>query len=195
MVGTSTALWDNIVYDVWTTASRDEIDEVALEIFREWILFAEGKETIGGKFLMHPTGKYASALRLDISPNHVAIIADASIAPEALFLEKGHGPIDLKETVKGIRHIHMHRGGGIVERAEFQPQPSIPRPGPRGLTYKTPSLYAKRRAQYGMREGSEFATLSPDSAPGSWVIPAMPAYLTAKTLADKAREMLAGRAV
>lgn len=186
------AAQDTAVYDVWTDASREQIDAVAMEIFREWILFAEGKQAIGGHFLMHPTGRYASSLSLDITPSHVSIMADASIAPEALFLELGHGAVDLKQTVhQGLRYIHMHRGGGVVERAAEQPQPSLPRPGPPGLTYNTPSLYATRRARYGVVEGSEFATLSSNSPPGSWIIPPMPAYRTAQILSEKAKAMLA----
>lgn len=182
-----------IVYDVWTDADRDEIEAVALDIFREWVAWAEGKIRIGGKFLLHPTGRYASALRLDIDRNHVAIIADESVAPEAYFLEIPRGPVDLKEYAPPLpRHIRMHRGGGVVARAADQPQPKLPRAGLSPAQYRTPKLIARRRAQYGKINGSEWATLTRDQPEDSWIIPAMPAYQPGHWLAEEARKRLGG---
>lgn len=180
------------VYDVYTDADRDEIEAVALEIFKEWVAFAEGRDTLGGKYLLHPTGLYASSLRLEIDRQHVAIIADESIAPEALFLEVGHGSIDLKKYASPTpQHIHMQRGGGVVARVSQQRQPRFPRASPPGrLSPKNPSLYATRRSQFGMLHGSEWATLSKNSPPGSWIIPPMPAYQPGKWLADAAKKRL-----
>lgn len=181
------------VYDVWTDASREDIEAVALEIFKDWLAFAEGKAAIGGRLLMHPTGRYASSLRMDMDDHHVAIIADEEVAPEAAFLEVGHGSYDLKQQLHGAeyKHIKMRRGGGEYARVVPNAVAAAPRTGPRFMRGFGPALYASRRARYGTgMTGKKWATMSENSDPDSWILPPMPAYQPGWLLAERARERL-----
>lgn len=166
------------VYDVYTNADPGEISEVSLAIYLEWLEFAEGLGRIGGKRLVHPTGKYAKSLSMSKEGlNHTAIIADEKVAPEALWLEVGHGPVDLKESLTQGRAYPIHRGGGLSWH-----------PGSAGH-YQHPALdmTASAKGQYLVAYARVGNT--------GWVIPAMEAYEPGFELAKKAAEALGGRVV
>ena len=98
-----------LVYDVWTDMDPDTLSAAALSIYERWVAFALGKAEIGGKSVMHPTGRMAAAIDVDqVSPTHIMIVADS---PEAEILEEGHGEIDLKNSLTAGRAYPMHRGG------------------------------------------------------------------------------------
>lgn len=170
---------DSPIFDVLTDADPTTISEVALAIFRDWVAFALGQTSLGGRILVHPTGRYASSISMKKFDSregfsHVAIIADEGIAPEALFLETGHKAIDLKKLqAPGPRNLG--RAGGAIARV----LPTIAQP----RAFK-PSLYANARVPTGWR------TLSKNSPPGSWIIPPMPAYMPGRHLAEMAAKAL-----
>lgn len=97
--------------NVFTDLRPDALTEVGLQVYQHWLAFALGKEAVGGRILMHPTGRYASSISFKkLGRYHVAIIADEKIAPEAAVLEKGHGPIDMKRYLRQGGAYPMHRG-------------------------------------------------------------------------------------
>jgi hypothetical protein len=101
----------NIVYDVVTDLPPDRLNAVGLEVFRMWSEFALGLTDIGGLMIKHPTGRYASSLRMRTTPTVVTVMADESKAAEARWLEEGHGRIDMLQHLTAGRSYPMHRGG------------------------------------------------------------------------------------
>lgn len=166
----------SMVYVVKTDLRPADVTRVGVELFLKWMEFALGRGSLDGKRLVYPTGRYAASLRLEQrDETTVAIIADENVAPEALWLEIGHGAFDMKTvaTLSG-RAIPMHEApGGSAHRAAT---------GLRriGAGPARPSMWAEvRRASF-----SGFASFGPNSAPDSWIIPAMPAYAPAHVLAQ-----------
>ena len=167
---------DGITYLVKTDLAPADVTAVGVDLFLKWMEFALGRGSLGGKRLVYPTGRYASSLRFEQrGESTVAIVADEGIAPEALWLEVGHGEFDMK-TVASLsgRGIPMHKApGGAVHRALT---------GVRrlGAGPARPSMWAVVRNM----GSSDFASFGPDSDPDSWIIPAMPAYAPAHVLAE-----------
>ena len=168
-------------YVVRTTLDPTTVNRIGLEIFAKWVEFARGMTTLGGRKLVYPTGRYASSIRFEKTGEaSVAIIADEEIAPEALFLETGHGPIDLKTKLQHGRAYPMHRPRGVT------PGTSLRRVG---AGPAKPAMWADVRSA----GSSGFASIGPNSPADSWIIPPMPAYAPAAALAAMARSMAAGR--
>lgn len=176
------------VYLVRTDLDPAGVTRVATEIFAMWLDFALGKGALNGKKIHYPSGKYAASIQFkQIGVSTIAIVADETVAPEALWLEIGHRAYDMKQTVGAIgRRVPLHRvPGGPVHanltgglRRLGAPYGSV-KPGVR------PSMWAEVRGG----EFSGFASIGPNSAPDSWIIPAMPAYAPAHTLAAIAQRM------
>ena len=164
-------------YVIKTDLPPEDVTRISVELFAKWMMFALGWDSLGGRRLVYPTGRYAASLRYEQrGESTVAIVADENVAPEALWLEVGHGAFDMK-TVKSLegRAIPMHRApGGSVHLA---------RTGLRRIGaphHGQPSMWAEVR-----RAGaSGFASFGPNSDPESWIIPAMPAYAPARVLAE-----------
>ena len=174
---------DGIKYVLKTDLRPVDVTRVGVELFLKWMEFALGRGSLDGKRLVYPTGRYASSLRFEQrDETTVAIVADEGIAPEALWLEVGHGAFDMK-TVASLsgRAIPMHRPvGGTAHQART----GVRRigAGPAG-----PSMWAEVRAA----GSSGYASFGPDSDPDSWIIPAMPAYAPAHVLAQIAARQAA----
>jgi hypothetical protein len=163
-------------YDVYTNADPEEISEVALDLYKEWLDFAEGLGRIGGRRLVHPTGRYAKSLRLDRGDlQHVAIIADEKVAPEALWLEVGHGSFDLKESLVRGKAYPIHRGGML----SWHP------PSASGFQHPALGMEASHRGQFLVAWARVGGT--------GWIVPAMPAYEPGLHLAREAARRLGGR--
>jgi hypothetical protein len=157
---------DPIIYDVWTNADPAQLTDIQLEIFRQWSVFAAGGMALNGKVIKNPGGRYARSIRMESGGlNHVAIIADESIAPEAHFLEAGHDAVDMKKYLTPGKAYPLHYGGGQAARGTFG--------APRG------------DGQYmiGM------ARFSANARPDSWIIPPMMAYAPGRALAELAAKM------
>ena len=166
-------------YVVRTNLPPGAVNKIGTDIFLMWLDFATGGRALNGKKLMYPSGQYAKSIKLEErGPNTVAIIADEGVAPEAAVLESGHRSFDMK-TMAGLpRRLPMHRFRGA------EPGSPLRRTGT-GPASLRPEMWAELRG----RSHAGFATLSADSAPGSWIIPAMAAYSPALTLAVMARKM------
>ena len=174
------------VFVIKTDLPPELVTEIGVEIFVKWMNFALGKEMLNGKKLFYPSGRYASSLSFrQVDETTVAILADESVAPEALFLEEGHRSFDMK-TVTALRgrSIPMHRPVGGAKHLSMTGLKRV------GGGPARPMMWAEVRAG----TSSGFASIGPNSAPDSWIIPAMPAYSPAGTLAAMARGMAQGLA-
>lgn len=102
-------------YAVVSDAPSEVLKDAALWVFTEYMKFALGLRDIQGYRIKNPTGRLASAARIETDGmNKWAVIVDEKIAPEAEWIEKGHRSVDLK-TKPGFwkgRHLPLHRAGG-----------------------------------------------------------------------------------
>ena len=169
-------------WDVVTDLDPTTVSMLATEIFRMWVEFALGKQELGGKVLMYPTGKYAASLQYKkTGVARVAIIADESIAPEAAFLEFGHGAIDLKKHLVPGRSYPMHRGEPGHYGSAGYGAPTRP------TGRKNPKMWATVRRR-GFSGFARVPTQITAENADSWIIPPMPAYRATAALVELLRQ-------
>lgn len=162
-------------YDVFTNLDPKDLNAVGLEVFRKWTIFALGAMRLGGKMLMHPTGKYASSISFRrYGSSRVAIIANEKAAPEAGILETGHGPIDMFQHYTPGKVYPMGRSAGANMHIGSRQGPQIWA----GLRHAAYAGAARIPLQ---RKPGEMNTSGTGPA---WTIPAMPAYSPARILAE-----------
>ena len=160
------------VYDVYTDLDPQTLTAVGMAVMQKWIEFALGRETLNGHTVAHPTGKMASAVSLiGEGPNHVAVVIDEELAPEAGYLEEGHAAIDLKQYIEPGRAVPMHRGTGYGAPILNQT-----------MAGRSNNVWAGPRAAgfNGVARMGARGTMAADA----WVIPAMPAWSPAAYLAQ-----------
>ena len=171
-----------LTFAVRTNVPPEAVNAISLEIFLRWVDFALGRTALNGKRLIYPTGRYAASITFrKENAWTVAIVADENIAPEAVFIEHGHGAVDLKTRLQHGRAYPMHRHVGSTMGT------SLRRIGSGPASFR-PRMWAEVRA----RESSGFASIGPNSSPDSWIIPPMPAYSPGLILAQQAKQMAAG---
>lgn len=151
-------------YEVKTNLDPASVSALALKVFALWVDFALGNRTVGGKKLMYPTGRYAASIQY--KQEGAATVAIYSDAPVAGILEAGHGPVDLKTRLRHGRAYPL-------------------RPPPKSSAMWATARTASQKAS--VRGSTVYASIGPNSSPGSWIIPAMPAYNTAMILASQAQ--------
>ena len=157
------------IYDVWTDLDTDQITEIGIAIAEKWIAFAMGEDSIhGSHHIRNATGRYASSIYvISDMPNKVSVIADEDIAPEARWLEEGHGQYDMKSQFPG-RTFPMHRGtGNAILNSTFGGRAN--------------NVWATPRAEGFNGFARVPSTITAENA-NSWIIPAMPAWSPAHTL-------------
>ena len=153
-----------VYFVVKTDLDPAMVTRLGLEIYAKWIDFASGGLVLGGKRLVHPTGRYARSIQFrQLGESSVAVIADEDVAPEAAILESGHGPVDLKQKLQRGRAYPMHR-----------------------------ALHGSRPLMWAQMRNTGYASIGPNSPPDSWIIPAMSAYGVAANLARMAAGMARG---
>lgn len=161
-------------YVVKTNLPPEQLTLLAVDIFIKWVEFALGQTSLGGKRLVYPSGRYAASIQFrQEGEANIAIVASGLVAQ---ILESGHGPIDLKTKLQQGRAYPMRRPVGQVPGITL-----------RRIGAGPPSLKPHLWAQLRVKEASGFASIGPNSAPDSWVIPAMPAYSPAMILAAQAQ--------
>ncbi|MDD2878480.1 MAG: hypothetical protein PHZ23_14775 [Acidiphilium sp.] len=166
---------DDVVIDVYTDLPPDKLNAVGMEVFRLWVDFALGRGSVNGRTLLHPTGRYASSIQFRREGvSKIAIFADASIAPEALVLEKGHGKIDLKNILTHGKPYKMHGQRTGLESPRRRMVHAGPEARPRTKAGGA-KLYANARSV----NSTGYAQIGKDSPPDSWIIPPMRAYAPA----------------
>lgn len=173
---------DGNYYVVKTNLPPEGVSRIALAIFSLWMDFALGKASLGGRRLGYPTGRYAASLQYrQEGEATVAVLADPAIAPEAAVLETGHVMVDLKTKLQHGKPYRMHRRVGTTPLSASLGLSRIGA-GPPGFR---PQMWAEVRR----KEGTGFASIGPNSDPGSWIIPPMAAYSPALVLSAMAAKM------
>jgi len=171
------------VFDVFTDLPPSAVTEVGFAVMMKWIAFAMGKDSINGRRIAHPTGRYASSIRLEgHGPNHIAVVADESVAPEAGILESGHAEVDLKQKLVSGRAYPLHRGAaGDYGSAGY------------GAPIHASSFSARAKNVWAAPRSEGFSgyrripsKITPENS-RSWIIPAMTAWHPAEYLAEGIR--------
>lgn len=188
----------NQVYEVHSDISPEEVTIIAAAVYREWLAFALGGFSIGGKTLKHPSGRYAAAISWrQTGTASVALIADEDAAPEALWIEEGRSGADMKAAMlaggkigkDGYRYrtIPIRKDGTIPKTAQAA---NIVRgkSGGERLGSRIAKIWAKPRPAV---NASHYAVMSNRPGAAAWQIPDMPAYAPAKILSDLLRQQLA----
>lgn len=155
------------------------VTQIALDIFSKWVDFAMGRLALGNKRLVYPTGRYAASIQY--KQEGESVVAISASAPEAEILEQGHGQVDLKSRLQHGRAYPMHRPTGFTSGTKLRRRGAGP-----------PSLKPRMWAEIRSQEASGFASIGPNSEPGSWIIPPMPAYSPALILAAQAQAFARG---
>lgn len=171
------------IYDVFYDGDPETMSDVAFQVMLTWISFAMGFQPLHGRQLKHPTGRYASSIRVEgRSPSHIAIVSDEELAPESRWIEEGHGPIDLKNLLVPGRTYPMHRGTpGHFGSAGYGPAIAAS-----SFSARTANVWAVPRAAGYSGVARVPSTITPENAT-SWIIPAMPSYSPAAYLAEAVR--------
>lgn len=175
-------------YDVMTDLDPQALSLAGTAIYKAWVDFAMGRISLGGKTLMHPTGRYASSIRYSETKaagggaSKVAIMSlETKQNPEAHILEVGHDEFDMKTLFNRGTIFAMHRGA----QGDY---------GSAG--YGAPRRNMKLFDQLGSKKGVErrkniWASIRAEGSSGyarvgdtGWVIPPMPAYAPAQHLVD-----------
>jgi hypothetical protein len=184
----------NTVYTVHTNLDPQALSAVGLEVFRMWIAFAAGQETLNGFRIENPTGRYAASIEYkQVGEAQVSIVQHEDVAPEGAFLEEGTKEIDMLAAGSPWvgRRIPMHRGrpGQFGSQGNSVPKNS---PGTIKQARKMKHIWVEARGDSGSvlvpRSRAEVrpgARNTSGTGP-AWTIPAMPAYSPAGTLADLA---------
>lgn len=169
-------------WDVVTDLDPDTVSILATEVFSMWMEFALGNMALGGKILMHPTGKYAASLQYKkTGVARVSIAANESIAPEAAFLEFGHGAIDLKKILVPGRSYPMHRGEPGHYGSAGYGAPTRP------TGRRNPKMWAVSRSR-GFSGYARVPTKITAENADSWIIPPMAAYRATSFLTELLRK-------
>lgn len=178
-----------MIHDVHTNLDPETLTEVVAETYRMWLAFALGQGEIGGKTLAHPSGRYAASISYrKTGAASFAVIADESVAPEALWIEDGRRGANMKDAMlaggkigkDGCRYRDIPiRKDGVAPGFDLGDAVTNGREG--RLPAKVGRLWATPRAH---TDAGRYVRMS--DAPGSsaWQIPDMPAYSPAAILAD-----------
>lgn len=184
----------NAVYDIYTNLDPQQLSELAAETFMVWLKFALGAEELDGKKLLHPSGRYASAIswrRTGVA--RVSIIANEDAIPEVGAIEYGRPEIDLKSKMLFGGRASITKDGYRYRVLPLRPDQwrAAPVLAP-GMTLDTMSggkvragvarMWAKPRPYIDSK--SRFRTMSNRPGASSWRIPEFHPYAPAAILAE-----------
>lgn len=183
---------DHAVYDVYTNLDPQQLTEIASETFFVWMQFALGKEALNGHKILHPSGRYASALswrRTGVA--RVSIIADEDSIPEVGAIEYGSAAADIKAAMLNGGHVSKegYRYRVIPLRPDqwrdtplLSASMLIQRVGSGGLRSRVVKMWAKARPF--VDPNSRFRTMTDRPGSSPWIVPEFHPYAPAKFLAD-----------
>jgi hypothetical protein len=182
------------VYDIYTNLDPQQLSELASETFKLWLKFALGQQEIGGKKLLYPSGRYASAIswkRTGVA--RVSIMADEDAIPEVGAIEYGRPEIDLKSKMLFGGRAHTSKEGYQYRVLPLRPDSwrDTPSLAP-GMTLDTMSggkvrtsvarMWAKPRPF--IDKNSRFRTMTNRPGSSPWRIPEFHPYAPGAILAD-----------
>lgn len=179
----------NQTFTVKTDLNPEQLTEVAMETYRLWLSWAMGQDTIGAKVLAHPSGRYAASLSWrHTGAASVAIIADESVAPEALWLEEGTNGFNnlkalmlagAKTSKEGYKYrvIPIRNDGSMPENST--PKIIENRLGGRMQKHQG-KIWAENRPSGAQR----FRVMTDKPGSAQWLLPPMTPYTPAKILSE-----------
>lgn len=177
--------------EVHTNLNPEQVTAVAIETYRQWLLFALGREAIGGRTLAHPSGRYAASITWKrLSATRIAIIADEHIAPEAASIETGTSGADIRAAMlsggkvgrdgKRYRRIPMREDFVPPSAASFVEASVNQAARTGGVPPKVGAFWFERKANQG---SDRVVTMTETNGRNGWRVPAQPAYAPAAILA------------
>ena len=175
--------------DVYSDLPQEMLNEVMVETYRKWVMFALGKKTLNGRKLKHPSGRYAESIRVENQPgNVVAVFSDSPIAD---VIEKGHKTFNLRDKMLQSGKAKTTKDGS---RYRYIPIASYGKNSftePQGTAYLTRLLGAgvdgkgiKQLWGKMYKKEGPIRVMSSKQGPSAWQIPAMVAYSPAQIFAD-----------
>lgn len=193
----------NEVYEVHTNLDPEQLTELAAETYRIWLRFALGQESIGGKTLRHPSGRYAAALSWQrTGAASIAIIADET-TPEVGWIEYGRQGADIREAMLGSGNTKMGKDGYAYRVVPIRPDDEREEPptlgsadilsnaGGERLRSGVAKMWATPRPY--VHGGSRFVTMSANpqahqKGRDAWKVPPMAAYAPGQILSELLRQ-------
>ena len=186
------------IYDIYSNLDKEEAGSLALDKFKKWMEFAMGTQSIGGRMLKRPSGRYASSIRYDDShPGYIAIYADAGEAPEANYIEDGRqNATDLKEYMLGDNATRAKDGSlyriiPIKNEDEVIPTNPVITKTPYGWAGGVPFLWANENKMAFSSSNVHFRVMSSKQT-GKWIVPPMAAYSPAMHLSQELNSAAGG---
>lgn len=190
-----------MMWNVYTDLDPDDLTEVAMETFIAWVSFALGGSSLGGRtlgkgnkafFRSQLRGRYAASISWkQVGPNHVAIIADEEIAPEALWIEEGTSGADMKRHMladgKRSKQGYFYRDiplRGTQNAPTGSLNDIVDAAASGGFSPGLKSLWTKPRPT---SDPDRWARMSDRPGTANWVVPPMVAYSPARILATLLR--------
>ena len=182
------------VYTVYTDLDPLQLSELAAETFMAWLKFALGQDSLDGKKLKHPSGRYASAIswrKTGIA--QVAIIADEDAIPEVGAIEYGRPEISMKDHMLHGGSAKMSKDGHLYRVIPLRPDQWRPTPT------LSPGMIVDTMTGGRLRKGvgrmwaqprpwvdkkSRFRTMTDRPGSSPWIIPEFHPYAPAKVLAE-----------
>lgn len=180
-------------YTVHTDLDPEALSVLAAETYRQWLEFALGKGSIGGKTLQHPSGAYAASISWrKTGTASIAIIADETKAPEAKWIEDGHEPYgDLKDVMLAgqptSKDGYRYR---VVPISDDAPTPAfdmtkiVSNASGERIPTGTARLWARAKSNV---KTSNFRMMTDKPGSADWLLPDMPAYSPAYILSELIR--------
>jgi hypothetical protein len=184
------------VYSVTTNLDQSDLSELAFQTYLQWCAFALGVNSVNGKKLKHPTGKYAEGISMKFNgPGVIALVSTGKISEQ---IEKGAPAFNLKDKMlakgartskDGSRYRYIPSGLSEGGKRFGMGQNSLSTSESNnylnsvmnGSGMKIEHLNAKAQQKGGV------VTMSSKQGSDAWQIPAFPVYAPAKYYAKMAR--------
>jgi len=182
----------NKVYHVQTSLNPEQLTAVAIETYAKWLAWAIGKASFLGMKLKHPSGRYAASISWKrTGAATVAIIADESISPEALWIEEGAashsmrdamlGQGNTKTDAEGYRYrVIPIRNDGSFPSATGSTPATTQSPFGGGLTSKMGNMWSRAVPHV---DASHYAVMSDRPGSSDWIVPTQAPYAPGAILA------------
>ena len=187
------------VYEVMTDLAPEMLTELAAETYRAWLLFALGKEEIGGRTLANPSGRYAASISWKrTGESSIAIIADERMAPEAGWVETGRKAFSMKAKMLRSPGTKRSKAGyryRVIPISNTKLTPSldlsriVSSPNGESVPAKASRMWTRAWRASRHTGSANFTTMTDKPGTSAWVVPSMPAYSPAAILAELMRRV------
>ena len=173
------------MYTVHTDVDPNLLGDLAKAVYKEWVSWAVGKESLGGKTLRAPSGRYAAGIQMaQTGDDVVEIWVDEADVPYAAALEYGRPEIMMRNALlfgaksanaKTSKEGYKYKVVNIKTDTAY---------GSMLKSSMAPTSFSKIAAQIHQLRSEEGTMRTVSSKPGSssWVTPNMSPYAPALIL-------------